>query len=35
MWEGPFFMLAWAQGAADLAYKQFPEAKDLAFSPFF
>ena len=28
-------MLAWAQGAADLAYKQFPEAKDLAFSPFF
>lgn len=35
MWKGPFSMLALAQDAAGLAYKQFPEAKDSAFSPFF
>lgn len=35
MWMGPFSMLALAQDVAGLAYKQFPEAKDLAFSPFF
>lgn len=33
--EGPFLMPAWAQGAAGLAYTQFLQAKDSAFSPFF